>query len=31
MWQVAPGEIVLTAKTDAGDVVLSAGAARIAS
>jgi acyl dehydratase len=31
MWQVAPGEIVLTAKTDAGDVVLSAGASRIAS
>ena len=30
MWQVAPGEIVLTAKTDGGDVVLSAAAAHVA-
>ena len=31
MWQVAPGKIVLTAKTERGEPVLSSAAAEVAS
>jgi acyl dehydratase len=31
MWQVAPGKIVLTAKTERGEAVLSGAAAEVAS
>jgi len=31
MWQIAPGKIVLTAKTERGDAVLSSAAAEVAS
>jgi len=31
MWQIAPGKIVLTAKTERGDAVLSGAAAEVAS